>query len=72
MLLSLFITGIIGAAQSENDTGIIIPRFCDRSNTFSTFSLSKYGTGQGLKKEVSAVGSTVNQARNPCRVPSRL
>ena len=37
-------TGTIGAAQSENRTGWIIPSFCIRSNSSSTFFLSAKGS----------------------------
>ena len=46
----LFTAETIRAAQCENDTGVIIPRFSNCSISFSTFCLSKYGTGRGLKK----------------------
>ena len=45
----LFITGTIGAAQSQNWTGKIMPVHSSLPSSVSTFSLCEYGTDLALK-----------------------
>ena len=72
MLVSLFTRGTIRATQSKYGTGVITSILYNLFNSFSSFSLSRYDTGQSLKKQGWTVDSTFNQTWNPFSVPSWL
>ena len=66
---SCLITCTMGAAQSENETSVIIFISTRRSSSFSTFSLRQYGTGCGLKNRGTELGSTKSLTEAPFKVP---
>ena len=56
-LQSGFRTGTIGAAHLEDFTGLTIPKFSSRCNSFSTISFNKYSNGLALQNLGTTDGS---------------